>query len=232
MTEHTPEDATEYTSEFYQQIDDGSLKSAYFLAECVWDFLQPASVIDLGCGVGNVLSVFRDRYGVSDVTGVDGDYVDRSMLKIPQELFIPFDLGEPFSIDRRFDLAVSLEVAEHLEAPSADAFVDSLCALSDTVMFSAAIPLQGGVHHVNEQWPNYWAERFNARGYLTIDPFRRRLWDNDDVEWWYRQNLLLFATEEVVAANDALKAEHELTDERQLALIHPVLWDARNKHCG
>lgn len=219
--------SSDYSKDFYTAIDDGSARSAVVMAARLWELVQPRSVVDLGCGVGNMLGVLHDHYGVHDVLGVDGDYVDRSMLRIPQDKFLPHDLSLPLALDRRFDLAITLEVAEHLDEPDAERFVDLLCSLSDQVMFSAAIPNQGGVHHVNEQWPQYWTRMFNQRGYAVVDAFRPVLWDNDEVEWWYRQNLLLLVREDLISQSEVLSKARECTNEAMLALIHPVLWNSR-----
>ncbi len=148
-------------------------------------------MIDVGCGQGTWLSVFAE-YGATDVNGIDGDYVDRDRLEIPADRFHGQDLSRPLAVERTFDLAVSLEVAEHLPEVACDGFVESLTRLAPVVLFSAAAPYQGGQNHVNEQWPEYWAERFARHGYLPVDCLRRRVWANPDVEWWYAQNALLF----------------------------------------
>ena len=64
------------------------------------------------------------------------------------------DLAQPLQIDRRFDLALSLEVAEHLPPECGSEFVQTLTDLSSVILFSAAIPFQGGTDHLNEQWPS------------------------------------------------------------------------------
>jgi SAM-dependent methyltransferase len=183
--------------------------------------LQPKSVIDVGCGDGTWLSVFQEL-GVSDMVGLDGDYVDRRQLQIAQDQFRSIDLSSPFSFSRSFDLAMSLEVAEHLPPNSADGFVESLTRLAPVVLFSAAIPSQGGTHHLNEQWPGYWAGLFEARGYLPIDCIRARIWASKQVEWYYAQNLLLFVKASVVGENLSLRREYEKTNQHQLALVHPT----------
>jgi SAM-dependent methyltransferase len=147
--------------------------------------------VDVGCGVGTWLAEFRRR-AVEDVLGVDGAYVERSMLEIPAERFVAGNLDESLALGRRFDLALSLEVAEHLPPASADAFVASLTSLGPIVVFSAAIPGQGGNGHVNEAWPESWARRFAARGYRWADPLRTLFWNDPRVEPWYAQNLLVF----------------------------------------
>src|SRR5436309_14636146 len=140
-----------YTKEFCKSHTAGSRQSAEAIVPLVFALLKPQSVIDVGCGLGTWLSVFEE-FGVKDVFGIDGDHVDRSMLQISNERFTAFDLKKPIQIDRRFDLVVSLEVAEHLPKDCAKTFVHSLTRLGPVILFSAAIPFQGGRAHLNEQW--------------------------------------------------------------------------------
>ena len=113
--------------------------------------------------------------------------MDRSLLHIPEERFLPHDLTKPIHLERRFDLVLCLEVADHLPADSAPTLMDSLVSLGPVILFSAAIPYQGGTHHLNEQWPLYWARYFDARGYLAVDCVRNQIWQLDDVQWCYAQ---------------------------------------------
>jgi hypothetical protein len=124
-------------------------------------------------------------------------------------------------LDRTFDLAISLEVAEHLPEEAADAFVESLTRLASVVLFSAAAPYQGGEHHVNERWPVYWAERFATHGYLSVDCIRRRIWANPAVEWWYAQNAFLYVERGRLESGPALKREYEAAGPDALPLVHP-----------
>jgi SAM-dependent methyltransferase len=183
--------------------------------------LIPArTVVDVGCGDGAWLAVFRE-FGVTDTLGLDGDYVPRGLLQIPQDQFIAADLFEPFSLARTFDLAVSLEVAEHLPRQAAEGFVLSLTRLAPVVLFSAAIPFQTGTDHLNEQWPDYWAALFQQHDYLPIDCIRPRIWQNDQVEWWFAQNALLFAQAARIENDPILRGEFERTIPAQLCLVHP-----------
>ncbi len=183
----------------------------------------------MGCGLGTWLAVFREN-GIADVVGVDGDYVDRARLEIPPDNFVPHDLARALRLQRKFDLAVSLEVAEHLPAECAAMFVDSLTALSPFVLFSAAIPFQGGTNHVNEQWPDYWAALFEARGFAPVDCIRREVWSNEDVEWWYAQNILLFVDETRLKLSPGAGTPFEKTPRAQLAVVHPrqYLWQVES----
>ena len=214
---------TEYTTTFYEKQSDGSARSAARIVPVVLDLVPGIqSVVDVGCGVGTFLEQFRS-HGVAWTQGIDGDYVDREMLRIDQDRFEARDLSQPLSFDRRFDLAISLEVAEHLPPGRALSFVDDLTRLSDLVLFSAAIPGQGGTHHVNEQWQDYWAGRFRDVGYSSIDAIRHQIWDLDDVESWYRQNTILYANLASLERYPGLLA-HRTSVLPSLRVVHPATW--------
>ena len=209
-----------YSYGFYERNRDGIRRSAREIVPLVVDLLDPRSVIDVGCGVGIWLSVFQEA-GLQDILGIDGDWVDESQMDIAPENFKRVDLTEPVRLDRQFDLVVSLEVAEHLPESSAEVFVDSLTKLGPVILFSAAIPYQGGTNHVNEQWPDYWVRHFQRNDYFVIDALRRKIWKNDNVEFCYAQNVLLFARRDYLDAHSRLKHEFEQTHPAQLRLVHP-----------
>ena len=189
----------------------------------VLELIQPESVIDVGCGLGTWLRVFRE-FGVEDFLGIDGDHVDPKMLEIPKEQFLTFDLKRPFQIERQFDLVVSLEVAEHLPTDCAKIFVDSLTTLGPAILFSAAQPLQGGENHVNEQWPDYWVSYFQKKGYVAIDCVRKKIWGNPSVEWWYAQNTFIFIRSDSLEGRPLLKKQLADLAAAQLPLVHPRSW--------
>jgi SAM-dependent methyltransferase len=206
-----------YGEAFYEAQWEGSRQSAAVVVPLVQSLLQPASVLDVGCGLGTWLAQWV-RSGVPDVTGVDGDYVERSALLIPQDSFMAHDLSEPLSLGRRFDLVESLEVAEHIADARSDTFVQSLCSHADTVLFSAAIPGQRGSGHVNEQFPSYWIPKFERAGFAAYDCVRPSIWDDERVERWYRQNIFLFSkkTLDLPAAGARIDA------------VHPAVWAVRH----
>jgi len=208
-----------YSREFFENRED-SLRSARAVVPIVLEWIKPRRVIDVGCGVGSWLKAFTEE-GISDVTGVDGDYVDASLLVIPKDRFIAADLTSPLKIEGSFDLVVSLEVGEHLPESAAKTFVDSLTSLGPVVLFSAAIPLQGGANHLNEQWPDYWVRLFAARGYRPVDCLRRRIWKNDEVNYFYAQNAMFFVREDSFGAFPKLAEAYPNTNLDQLSLVHP-----------
>lgn len=200
-----------YDQTFFDEQRGGSRRSAETIVPLALGLAPIRSVVDVGCGVGTWAGVFA-RFGV-EVLGVDGDYVDRSALEIPADSFVAHDLTDPLDLGRRFDLAVCLEVGEHLPPESAETLVASLVAASDRVLFSAAIPGQGGTDHVNEQWPSYWADLFAEHNYRAFDAIRPMVWWDDEVEVFYRQNILVFARgnaliEPQTGLLDAVHPEH------------------------
>ncbi len=209
-----------YSRRYFKEIAEASLASAREIVPVVNELVHPSSVVDVGCGTGAWLSVFK-QLGVEVIHGVDSEYLDPRDLLIPSECFTPTNLEGPFCFPMNFDLVVSLEVAEHLAPESAQGFVDSLTRLGPVVLFSAAIPHQGGTHHLNEQWPDYWAKHFRDHGYQVIDCLRRRVWDNPKVEWYYAQNMFLYATREAAERLHILKKELERTPACPLSLVHP-----------
>lgn len=211
-----------YSEAFYDEMVDTSTASAEVVVPLVLDLVAPRSVIDVGCGEGKWLAVFKKR-GLA-VHGMDGDWVKPDRLAIAADEFETIDLERPFTVGKNADVVMTLEVAEHLHAPSADGFVASLVALAPVVLFSAAIPLQGGSHHVNEQWPEYWAEKFAAHGYVPVDPIRRHIWGDDRVSFFYQQNILVFVKESELSKYPKLLAEREQGHNRALALVHPRMF--------
>lgn len=210
-----------YSEHFYEIIRTGASSSADTVAPLVADIFQPSSVVDIGCGEGHWAKAFEDLG--CDVTGVDGSYVKSPVI----DNFISANLEKEFpKFDKKFDLAVSLEVAEHLSPERAEDFADYYCSLSDNLMFSAAIKGQGGVHHVNEQWHPFWLEKFAKRGFkFQTGALRWIIWDVASVEWWYKQNLFIL-TKSIDGLSDEAQ-ELFLKDSGPTNLVHPILWESR-----
>jgi SAM-dependent methyltransferase len=228
----TRSDSLTYDQSFYSSIDGWARDSAEQIVPIVVGLLRPRSVVDVGCGTGAWLAAFA-RHGVEKYLGIDGTHVDRSVLKIDPAHFVAADLTAPLSVGgERFDMAVSLEVGEHLPARCASTLVDSLVGLAPAVLFSAAIPLQGGAHHVNEQWQAYWAGLFAERQFVAIDAIRPRVWDNRKVASFYAQNMLLYVHEGRLQQLPVLQSERERTSGSPLDIVHPqhYLIYASNQH--
>lgn len=214
---------TNYKNDFYSDRNHQTRHAAEALLGQTMKLLPGLrSAVDIGCGVGTWLNVLRER-GM-DILGIDGPWVDRSQLVIPVDHFTQhnFSNGFDLGIKRRFDLAISMEVAEHIAPADAPQFVKLLVKLSDVVLFSAAIPGQGGLGHVNEQWPKYWADLFSRHGYVTKDVLRSHVWADERIPFWYRQNAMLFGTSEALShVNDA--------DLQAMPIAHPSLLRAHTE---
>jgi SAM-dependent methyltransferase len=213
----TPE--TPYSSEFFAHHQELSRQSARAVIPMLFEFVRPRSVVDVGCGVGTWLAEFQ-LAGVNDYFGVDGDYVDRSKLLIDAGKFRGHDLTTPLELGRRFDLALSMEVAEHLPEKAAAAFVGSLVRAAPVVLFSAAIPQQPGTGHINGQWPDYWFALFADHGYQAVDCLRQRLWDDSRIAWWYRQNTFVYVDRQMLADYPRLAAEIS-REQLPQRVVHP-----------
>ena len=180
-----------YDHRFYADLAAIAHDSASKVLPLVIELVPPSRAIDVGCGTGDWLSVL---VGLTDcdVLGLDGAYVPLEMLTIPQACFRPTDLAQPITAEGPFDLAISIEVAEHLPPSRGKGFVRELTALAPAVLFSAAVPRQGGVEHINERWQSYWINEFAENGFEAWDVIRPALWDDHEVAFWCRQNLFLF----------------------------------------
>lgn len=209
-----------YGEEFYKTRHRDTLHAARTILSLVLGAIPPVhSAVDFGCGVGTWLSVLAEE-GATTIQGLDGPWVENAYLVIPENCFRRTDFEKTRDLGRRYDLAVSLEVAEHLQPEYAGHFVDMLTAASDFILFSAAIPFQGGCGHFNEQWPDYWAALFRERGYATVDFIRRAIWTDPGISLWYRQNTLLFVKEDRLPE---LRLENAAcyVNPGQLTVVHP-----------
>jgi SAM-dependent methyltransferase len=212
-----------YTQDFYDSIGNHSIQSAREIVPVVLDIIPCKKVVDVGCGNGAWLKVFQ-KNGVKEILGIDGEYVNEDILLIPKNNFMPWDLKKKLQLNKKFDLVMSLEVAEHLPTESAETFVESLTNLGSVILFSAAIPYQGGVNHFNEQWPDYWINLFKTKNYVAVDCIRKKVWNNKNVAWWYSQNLFLFVEECYLGTNHKLKTELDLTYNVFSPIVHPDLY--------
>lgn len=211
-----------YDEHFYAGDIAVARRAAAEIVPLVMERVKPQSVVDLGCALGVWLAEFA-RHGITDYLGVDGEWVDTRLLEIPVDRFRAAHLDKPFRLDRRFDLAVSTEVAEHLPEHAAKGFVETIVRLAPCVLFSAAIPHQGGTQHLNEQWPEYWAELFARHQYQVVDGIRPIIWSNPNVAFFHAQNLLIFARPEFIESRPLLARDRVCSADSQLSLVHPRL---------
>jgi len=182
-----------WDSQYYGRRAAGVRRSADAILEHLWSFYSPHSVVDIGCGDGSWLRA-AGALGAQVLWGVEGSWHGAESFRQDEITLITTDLNLPFHLDRTFDLAMSLEVAEHLEPPAGDRLVEVLTKAAPVVLFSAAQPFQGGIGHINELPASYWASLFREHEYVCLDLFRPTHWGLDHVDAWYAQNTFLYVS--------------------------------------
>ncbi|UQR65382.1 class I SAM-dependent methyltransferase [Bradyrhizobium sp. C-145] len=207
---------TFYGEEFYNWQREASFSSAVNMLPIVFEIVKPKSVIDVGCGVGTWLAAAKSL-GAQRVVGVEGAWIKDARMAITEPVVLA-DLEASIPLTDRFDLVICMEVAEHLSERRAPSLISDLCGLSDVVLFGAAVPGQGGNNHVNEQWQSYWADLFRSQGRLPYDLVRPKVWYSDKIDFWYKQNALLYMTEQKGAELNCSDALGSILD-----IVHPEM---------
>jgi len=206
-----------YSEEFYKFHFTRSVQSAEEMLPVVLSILPKInSVVDFGCGIGAWLSVCKSL-NINHICGYDGDWVQSNQLVIPPESFNKVDLAK-LTVTKRFDLAISLETAEHLPESCAESFISVISSSSDIILFGAAIPGYTDFGHINCQWQSYWVDLFAKQDYMYID-IRKLIWNNNKIAEWYRQNTLLYIKPKLLKD---LCIPSELCDTSMVDIVHPL----------
>jgi hypothetical protein len=214
-----------YDRQFYEARCDGSLRSARVIIPILLQYFPVRSVVDIGCGIGTWLKVFEEN-SVPHILGIDGPHIDRTALVTQRKEFLSVDLSTELPLVDRYDLAMSLEVVEHLPEQLSTSFVTKLTEAAPIVLFSAAVPGQPGVQHINMQWQDYWRAIFGGRNYVALDIIRPAVWGRGDVDYWYQQNTIVYCHNSIAATRSDLPWASEKTS---LNIVHPALYERKTK---
>lgn len=206
-----------YNNAFYDEAMRRSTSAAFEIMPVVIKYLAPKSIVDFGCGRGIFLAEAQKVDDSIEICAIDGEYVDRKKLLIDEEKFDARNLEKKITLLKKYDLAMSFEVGEHISQENVNVFIENIVNSSDIVLFSAAIPGQGGIGHINEQWPSYWTSLFLKYGYKVSDCFRKLFWDNEKIPYWRRQNILLFVKE--TKYDEVMRVFNEARD--VIDIVHP-----------
>ena len=215
----------EYNNQYY------NTNSAEEVVPIILKHFGVNSVLDVGCGIGTWLKVFKN-YGI-DVFGIENYQADKKKLfeNITEDEFIEIDISNPFNLNRKFDLVISLEVGEHLEADKADIYIKNLIQHGNIIIFSAAIPEQGGDRHINEQWNSYWSHLFEKYSYYCHDIIRPSIWNNENVEWWYKQNIFVYNRDKSsIIYSDIIHPKNYIAKAKKLVQIDHELKELQDRY--
>lgn len=186
-----------YDKEDYDWWANPAITSAKIIVPFILENIPLESTLDFGCAHGGWLSVFQEL-GIEKIKGLDGEWVDTNDLLVPLESFQCVDLEKyQHPPTEKYDLCICLEVAEHLDIKYSDALIENLTTASDIILFSAAVPGQGGQNHVNECAPSFWKDKFREKGFYQFDFLRETFWENEDVAWWYKQNIMFYSKKDL-----------------------------------
>ena len=182
-----------YNEWFFEEIKKSEVESSMDFAKIVQKYLKFNSVMDVGCGSAIYLKALND-IGITDLIGFDGSECAVTTSLLPDVTFV-HDLRLPLILDRKYDLAICIEVAEHLEEKYAETLVKSLIGVSDCVLFTAATVNQGGYGHLFEVEHEYWIDLFARCGYKhdkeLSDIMRQEMYAKN-VVWWICKNTMIF----------------------------------------
>lgn len=206
-----------YSAEFFASKLEGAQRSANAIVPIVLELVNVSSTVDIGCGRGAWLAAFQE-HGIVKIHGVDG--IEPELFLLDKEYLQSENLETLTNLDDKYDLAVCLEVAEHLPRHRADQLVRVLTDAAPVVLFSAAVPGQGGLGHLNEQWPDYWEKLFANRGFKLLDSIRPHIRDDRRIDWWYRQNIVMFASNEGISRNPRLAAIDDRRPAQEFEWVH------------
>jgi SAM-dependent methyltransferase len=212
-----------YDETYHAARLEGAARSAAAVVPLLRElFPWVTSVVDAGCSTGAWLHEFQ-LYGISRVLGLDGADISPRILQIDVSEFRQLDLCRPLPPLGRFDLVMSLEVGDCLPREAAQQFVANLTSMSDLIVFSAAAPGQSKYQTLNERWPSYWSALFAGCRFACFDILRERLWYDQRVDWWYAQNMLVFASE---FREDLLDRLPSTRRAGMLDIVHPRAFES------
>lgn len=165
-----------------------------YLCELVMNKYSPKSIVDFGCGTGDILEPF-EKIGI-EVLGIDGSKANQRHTRIKSESFLLFDLRNRCKLEKRYDLCFCIEVAEHLEEKYSDILLENLVSSSSVILFTAAVPGQEGVDHCNLKPHKWWIEKFQKIGFELDNGdtswLRSELTKNPEIPKWFIKNWHIF----------------------------------------
>jgi len=179
-----------YDDYFYEQHMDTKTRSAVSIANVIVDTINPCSVFDIGCGNGIFISELNKR-GI-DVLGCDSSKAAiRTSCK--NVTIFAADVTNPIMLNRKYDLVMCVEVAEHIHKKYSDQLIANCINNGERILFTSAPPGQGGIGHINEQPYEFWITKFNKFGFVHDEKMTLCLKEkmrSKKVIWWITENIM------------------------------------------
>lgn len=155
----------------------------------------PNSFLDIGGGAGSWCAAAKNL-GVQRVRLVDACPPNQVIPELSQEEQVQANLEEGIPNQGQFDLVICIEVIEHLTDHAASRLIKQMTSFSNFILFSAAIPGQGGIGHISERLHEYWHNKFSQFKFDKYDVIRPMLISRSDISSIHRQNLFIYAKKE------------------------------------
>ena len=214
-----------YKNYFFINEDKVALKAATEIVPYLLENINLDSVVDVGCGTAAWLYVFK-KNGIKNILGLDS-HKNLSCLRISREEFLNQNLEKPIIAGKFYDLAISLEVAEHINPKQSIRFISDLCNLSEIILFSSATPGQGGENHINEKSLDYWRVLFREKGFYPYDVIRDKFLSKKNIAPWYRYNTILYVSGKGKFRLSRLFLEKIVPDEESFNSYETFFWRLR-----
>ncbi|MFA5109565.1 MAG: methyltransferase domain-containing protein [Patescibacteria group bacterium] len=186
-----------YDNNFFRKTIKLEAPAAARFVEIILKYYAPKSVVDIGCGVGLYLKEFAER-GIEDLLGLDGSPAAAEEFLFNRDHLVIFDLAGRYRFEKKYDLGLCLEVAEHLREEDADTLVGTVTDAADDIIFTAAVCGQGprSIGHINEQPSDYWIKKFKSKNFSYLKSRTEKMKKEmkaKGVVWWLVNNLMIFS---------------------------------------
>jgi hypothetical protein len=194
----------------HQYYNSSYFKSEIFdydypaLAETIIKEYQPKQIIDFGCGTGALAKAFA-CLGVQ-VQAIDG-YSEPDFSTHDNIRFTKLDLNDIDAVheflkqfDAKFDLAISIEVAEHLNPAVSSSFIEWMTSVADVIVFSAAVPSQDGDGHINCRSRSDWYQFIKKYDFTIADTLRQHFISNPNLGLWHKFNVVDYVQKDTAFA--------------------------------
>jgi hypothetical protein len=177
----------------FENTSNSLVSAKYIIDEIFQYFESSTSFIDYGCGLGAWASVFESK-GIQKFKCFDHPTLPKEKLLIQnKENFFPMDLEYELPEISKVDFCICIEVLEHFSDTKGRDIINFLTSSSDLILFSAAIPNQKGVGHINEQRHNYWHNIFQSKGFMFYDGFKSELFKHEnEIKFFHLQNMFIY----------------------------------------